>query len=53
MAFDILEGCVYMVIATAAEVPQVVSLANFIMHMFLFLLIPVCAVGARDFRCER
>jgi hypothetical protein len=34
MAFDILKGCVWMAIATAAELPQVVSLASFIMHMF-------------------
>jgi hypothetical protein len=42
-----------MAIATAAELPQVVSLANFIMHMFFSNLSPFYAVGARDFECER
>jgi hypothetical protein len=34
MAFDILEGCVWFAIATAAELPQAVSLASFIIHIF-------------------
>jgi len=36
MAFDILEGCIWFAIATAAELPQVVSLARFILLFFFF-----------------
>jgi len=43
MAFDILEGCIWFAIATAAELPQVVSLASFIAHMFWNYKLPTAA----------
>jgi hypothetical protein len=43
-----------MAIATAAELPQVVSLASFYYaYVFSRLSPPFYAVGARDFECER
>jgi hypothetical protein len=42
-----------MAIATATELPQVVSLSSFIMRMFFSRLSPFYAVGARGFGYER
>ena len=52
MAFDIIEGCIWFAIVVATELPQAVSLASFITHMF-FPTYLFYAVGARDYKCER
>ena len=47
-AFDVLEGVIWLAIATAAELPQVVSSASFITVHVLFLLI---AILHRSYSC--
>jgi hypothetical protein len=40
-AFDVLEGVIWLAIATAAELPQAVSLASIIVVLALFLLFAI------------
>jgi len=49
--FDVLEGVIWLAIATAAELPLAVSLASFIVVHALFLLIAILV--APVFKSER
>ena len=53
-AFDVLQGVIWLAIATAAEVPQVVSMTSFIIvHARFLYLSQFYSVVVPLFECER